>query len=437
MNNLLLSFVGDDFTGSTDAMESLARSGVRTALFTEPPTDEQLAKYPGLRAFGIAALTRSLPAEEMEQALRPIFQSLRQTGAPIVHYKVCSTFDSSPAVGSIGRVIDVGMEAFGSRFVPVVVGAPDLGRYCVFGNLFARCGSESEPYRLDRHPSMSRHPVTPMDEADLRRHLARQTSKSIGLLDLLQLESPAATVRERFDAMVASGQEVMLIDTLYPRHLMKIGQLLAEKASERPPLFVVGSSGVESALCAHWKDAGVIAGEAAFAAPAYVGPIVVVCGSCSPVTAQQIDWAAGNGFAMVELSVHDLLSENVERAMRDAIASAASAVNGGHSVVIRTGASRTAGVEGADRHRIGISLGKLLRRLLENVAVRRLLIAGGDTSSQVARALGIAAVEMIGELTRGSPLCCATAPDSPADGVQITFKGGQIGAVDFFGSVEA
>src|SRR5579862_8228795 len=111
---LLISFFGDDFTGSTDAMESLARSGLRTILFTDPPTPAQLAAYPGIQAFGVAGLTRSMPPDEMERTLRPAFAALRSSGAPIAHYKVCSTFDSAPHVGSIGRVIDVGMDVFGS-----------------------------------------------------------------------------------------------------------------------------------------------------------------------------------------------------------------------------------------------------------------------------------------------------------------------------------
>src|SRR5439155_21327656 len=126
--------------------------------------------------FGVAGMTRSMRPEEMERILRPAFQSLRESGTPIIHYKVCSSFDSSPNVGSIGRVIDLGIEIFNSRCVPVLVGGPALGRYCVFGNLFARCGEECEAFRLDRHPSMSHHPATPMNEADLRLHLARQTN---------------------------------------------------------------------------------------------------------------------------------------------------------------------------------------------------------------------------------------------------------------------
>src|SRR5215471_15298009 len=131
MSDLLISFYGDDFTGSTDAMESLARCGVRTVLFTNPPTKEQLKRYPGIRAYGVAGMTRSMPPNEMEKALRPVLQSLRESGSPLVHYKVCSTFDSSPTVGSIGRVIDVAVEIFGAQFVPLLVAAPALGRHCV------------------------------------------------------------------------------------------------------------------------------------------------------------------------------------------------------------------------------------------------------------------------------------------------------------------
>src|SRR6266852_1986404 len=138
---------------------------------------------------------RSLTPNAMERELRPALKQLRALGVRHVHYKVCSTFDSSPAIGSIGRVIDMASEIFGGRFVPLLAGAPVLGRYCVFGNLFARLGQEGEAFRLDRHPSMSRHPVTPADESDLRLHLARQTSKKIGLFDILKIDLPATEAK--------------------------------------------------------------------------------------------------------------------------------------------------------------------------------------------------------------------------------------------------
>src|SRR5690606_23889774 len=137
---------------------------------------------------------------------------LRDAGAPIVHYKVCSTFDSSPAIGSIGRAGEVGLDVFDAAAVPIVAGAPSLGRYCVFGNLFARCGAAPEVHRLDRHPTMRRHPVTPMNEADLRLHLGRQTELPIGLVDWISVSGGWETASQRYAAALAEGARLVLID---------------------------------------------------------------------------------------------------------------------------------------------------------------------------------------------------------------------------------
>lgn len=452
---LLLSFYGDDFTGSTDALESLARCGMRTVLFTEPPTPAQLARHPGLQAFGVAGLTRSLPPDQMERALRPALIRLRESGAAVIHYKVCSTFDSSPQVGSIGRVIDVGMEVFDSRVVPLIVGAPSLGRHCVFGNLFARYGGEGETVRLDRHPSMSRHPTTPMDEADLRLHLAKQTSARISLLDIVHVAGPIGAAEQQFDRLLGSGPQVMLIDALHESDMPSVGRLIDRQSQREQPLFVVGSSGVESALTAHWIETGEISAFEGFAAVAGTGPIVIISGSCSPVTAAQIDWALANGFGEIALDTPSLVDPaHGKRVVHDAVRAAVMILAEGRSVIVHAGlgpgderiartlaALRQAGEDSATaRSRtseaIGLQQGEILRRVLDVAKVKRVLLAGGDTSSQIARAVGIESVEMIGELARGSPLCRATAPGSPADGIEITFKGGQIGRVDFFGLVE-
>src|SRR5688572_12258201 len=120
---LLVAYYGDDFTGSTDVTEALATAGVRTVLFLKPPTPKELAAFPGLRAFGVAGASRTMSPREMDRALPTIFRALHRSGAAIVHYKVCSTFDSSPEVGSIGHVIDLGQRIFHSPTVPLVVGA--------------------------------------------------------------------------------------------------------------------------------------------------------------------------------------------------------------------------------------------------------------------------------------------------------------------------
>src|SRR5690606_13145659 len=113
---------------------------VRTAMFIEPPTPAQLARYKGIQALGVAGKTRSMTPDAMGKVIRPALKKLKALGARHVHYKVCSTFDSSPTIGSIGRVIDEAAKIFPAPFIPLLVAAPALGRYCLFGNLFARFG---------------------------------------------------------------------------------------------------------------------------------------------------------------------------------------------------------------------------------------------------------------------------------------------------------
>jgi uncharacterized protein YgbK (DUF1537 family) len=255
-NELLLTFYGDDFTGSTDAMESLARAGVRTILFLEPPTPEALTDFTGVGAVGVAGDSRAMPPEDMERVLPEAFTRLKALGAPVFHYKVCSTFDSSPEIGSIGRATDVGAAHLRLAVRTPPGGGAEAGRYTVFGNHFARSGVDGKIYRLDQLGPMRDHPVTPMRESNLRIHLSRQTDKEIGLFDILQLEGREADAEERLRAVLEDGPEIMLFDVLYDDQLPTVGKLIWDRSSERLPLFVVGSSGVEYALTACWRDAG-------------------------------------------------------------------------------------------------------------------------------------------------------------------------------------
>ena len=446
-NELLLAFYGDDFSGSTDAMEALAKAGLRTVLFLEPPRPEQLARFAGLRVVGVAGVSRSLSPEEMEAELPPLFARLRDLPAPLLHVKVCSTFDSSPQVGSIGRAIEIGQRLFPARPVPLVVGAPILGRYCVFGSLFARYTIDAplDIYRLDHHPTMRRHPVTPMDEADLRVHLGRQTKQTMANFNVLMLEGQEDVVDRRYEEMQREKQpRIILFDTLTDAHLATVGRLLWRQALAERPLFCVGSSGVEYALTAHWGAQGMLPEAPTFR----VGPverIVVVSGSCSPVTAQQIEWAAANGFMEVPLDTARILAGQEEEAVQTAVRKALTALADGRSVVLHTcrgpedprfaETSRLLSPGRESGRRLGGLLGRILRETLLASGVRRAVVTGGDTSGYVARTLGIEALETARPMAPGSPLCRAFAAGSPLDGLEILFKGGQVGQVDLFGSI--
>ena len=168
--SLLYCYYGDDFTGSTDVLEQLAVNGVSSVLFLTTPTPAQLARFAHCQAIGFAGDARSRTPEWMSAHLPAVFTRMRELAPAIVHYKVCSTFDSAPHRGSIGRALEIGRVVFSTDTVPIGVAAPHLGRFVVFGNLFAAAGGEV--YRIDRHPTMAHHPATPMHEADLRLHLS-------------------------------------------------------------------------------------------------------------------------------------------------------------------------------------------------------------------------------------------------------------------------
>jgi len=450
--NLVLAYYGDDFTGSTDVMEALSRSGLRTVLFLKPPSGEQLARFPGVRAFGIAGGSRTLSPEEMERALPPAFEALKASGAPIIHYKVCSTFDSSPRIGSIGRAIEIGRRVFGERPPPLMIGAPVLGRYVVFGNLFARSGLDTEPFRLDRHPTMSRHPVTPMNEADIRRLLAGQTTLPVELVDVLKLESDCGS---SFLNTGESTEPIVLFDTLRQEHLPVIGRKIAEM-SQAGQLFVVGSSGVEYALTAHWDAqfrtqrssapgaahrAGPDGASASLEIPSPdhprpqpVNQILVVSGSCSPVTDRQIARGVEHGFA--ETGAGSELLEAGGHPGR-VLEVARTHLKQQRSVVIHSSRGPdderfNPELSGTQQETLCAALGQVLEQLLASCNLRRAVVCGGDTSMHVARTLGIESLEYLGPIAPGSPLCRVHAPGRVADGCEIVFKGGQVGRDTFF-----
>ena len=450
-DGLLLTFYGDDFTGSTDAMESLARAGIRTILFLKPPTPEVLAGFEGVGAVGVAGDSRAMAPEDMERTLPEAFSKLRDLGAPLFHYKVCSTFDSSPEIGSIGRATDLGQETFASPFVPLVVGAPRLGRYTVFGNHYARSGVDGKIYRLDQLGPMRHHPVTPMLESDLRLHLSEQTDKEIELFDILQLEGGGEDTEERLRAVLEGGAEIVLFDVLYDEQLSTLGELMWNQANRGMPLFVVGSSGVEYALTAHWKATGELAEPPEFEDAGGVDQVLAVSGSCSPVTDGQIGRAIEHGFVDVPLDPARLVDpEEARDESEAAVEKMLDEIQRGNSVIAHTcrgpedprreaTAKRleTLGYEGlAAKLKGGRILaeatGSILQAVLGRSDVRRVAVAGGDTSSYIASQLDIQAVEMIAPAAPGAPLCRIHSEGGTLEGMEIVFKGGQMGRRNFF-----
>jgi uncharacterized protein YgbK (DUF1537 family) len=418
-----LAWYGDDFTGSAAVMDEFAQAGLSAALFTAPPDAALAQRFEGFDALGLAGTARARGPAWMREQLPAVFDWLEATGAALLHYKICSTFDSSPEIGSIGLAAEIGLARIGG-WAPCLTAAPSMGRWQCYGTLFAR-GPDGRTHRLDRHPVMSRHPSTPMAEADLARHLAAQTDLSVGLLDLGALPGGVPEAERR---------GIVLIDAQREADMAPAGRVLAEGGAR----LLLGSQGVEMALVAHWREVGALGPPPPRPrlAPAR---LAVASGSVSAATAAQIAAAEAAGFATIPLDPVPLLGEGAmaEAAVAEAASAGAAALARGVPPLLHTArgpddprlaaalARRDAlGLAPeAAAERIGRGLGRALGRL--GSGAKRLVVAGGDSSGFVTQELGIRALTAMAPVEPGAPLM--RAHGGPLDGREIVLKGGQMG----------
>jgi 3-oxoisoapionate kinase len=444
VNPLLLAFYGDDFTGSADAMEALTINGVKTALFLGHPTEDQLkASRSDLQAVGISGTSRTMTPAQMDKELPGQFALLDSLQPRLIHYKVCATFDSSPTIGSIGHAADIAFDVLKPDYGVIVQGIPLIGRYIAFGNHFTVYGDRR--FRLDRHPVMSKHPITPMDESDIRVHFGRMSKKKVALIDLLHLEESRQAVSDRFDRSVAES-EIVLFDTLTDKNLIEIGELLHEKSATRK-IFAIGSSGFEYAMARYWRANGLVSEPPEFPSVGRAERLIVISGSAAANTAEQINHAITHGFAGIALDTERLVDETAaEDERKRVIKEGLARLGEGKNLLLHTTIGpddpiigktvakiRQLGIDSSETGKIiGKQQGLILRALLEETGIRRVCVAGGDTCSYTLRQLDIHSLELLMPIAPAAPMCRAFSDNSRFNGLQVASKGGQIGRPDYF-----
>jgi uncharacterized protein YgbK (DUF1537 family) len=428
----VLAWLGDDFTGAAAVMEVLTFAGLPAVLFLRPPTPERIADFPNMRGIGVASMARTFDPERMDAELPDLFEVLGQTGATLVQYKTCSTLDSAPHVGSIGKAMDIGSKTFATNTVPVMIAAPEMRRYQVFGQLFA--GTDAGVFRLDRHPVMARHPVTPMDEADVALHLSAQTRMPMQCLNLEVLTDP-----ERASKLIATTRGGITIDQMTHADVIAAGDILWN-AEHR---FVVGSQGIAYALVAYFQKTGALSAPQAMNGIGPAKRMAVVSGSVSPITADQIAWALYHGFVGIRLDVvqacdGDFAAEEIRvfsaakaALERDQVPLIYTARGPDDPAVMRLRAA--AGDNLAQiNDEIGVTLGRILAQLADQSGLDRAVVSGGDTSGHVCRALDIDALTAAAPTIPGAAICNVHGGTRP---LTLALKGGQMGSRDYFGWV--
>ncbi len=442
------AWYGDDFTGASDTLATLSQGGLSALLLLEPPPQQRWARLKGVQAIGLAGATRSMDPAAMRRALAPAVRFFTAIQPGVLHYKICSTFDSTPRVGNIAVALESLRPAASVPVTPILGGQPSLGRYCIFGNLYARAGQDGHVYRLDRHPTMSRHPVTPMKEADLLRHL--QAQGLAGLLGLSYTDytqagwSAGQQAARWLSAGAASGHLHPVLDVSCDEDLNQAGAVLTELSRHGTVLTAGASSVAQAYLSQSNRLSPTPAGNLSPAEK----PVLIVVGSQSPVTERQVALCRMADILMLDpVRLHaspgyaEQLQEKVRRNLQQ----------GRHTLLKTQSADKTASTpEQLDTQSAGDAsqpaavlpalvvardtanlIAGLTRRLRADGLLSRLCIAGGDTSSLGTQALGIWGLSYLGQVGPGVSLCQCHSDDE-LQGLELVLKGGQMGADDFF-----
>jgi uncharacterized protein YgbK (DUF1537 family) len=406
---MLLGCIADDLTGATDVALMLQSAGMRTVqaigIPSGPPPE-------AADAVVVALKTRTAPvADAVAQSLAALAW-LWAGGARQILFKYCSTFDSTDA-GNIGPVADALLGAMGAAFTVACPAFPTNRRTVYQGHLFV--GEQ-----LLSDSPMKDHPLTPMRDANLVRVLGRQTARKVGLVPLHVVRSGAAAMRATFTALRGSGYAYAIVDAVADEDLLTLGEASAEL-----PL-VTGGSGVAMGLPANF---GRSTGADAVLPPAG-GYAAVLSGSCSAQSnAQVAQWRA----ARPAFRIDPMRLAQGEDQAAAALEWARPRLAAGPVLVYATAEP---GAVRAVQARVGAQrAGELVEACLAKVAqglvgqgVRRLVVAGGETSGAVAHALGLNLLRIGPQIDPGVPW--TQSMDEPR--LALALKSGNFGAVDFF-----
>ena len=410
---VLLGCIADDFTGATDLANTLVKGGMTAVQVIGVPG----GALPEADVVIVALKSRTAPVGVAVAESLAAAEALLAAGARQLFFKYCSTFDSTEA-GNIGPVADALVQRLGCGFALANPAFPTNGRTVYQGHLFVGGALLNES-------GMESHPLTPMKDANLVRVLSRQTDGTVGLVPFVTVEQGAQAIRKALTVLKESGRRYAIVDAVTDAHLVAIGEAASEHA------LITGGSGIAMGLPANFRAKGLLPerGDSAAELPPMVGHAAVLAGSCSRATLGQI------GFARDHIPTLELDA----LATPDAGALAAQAMAwledklGASPVLVA--ASAPPDKVAALQARLGReAAGALVERALAEVAdhmvrqgVRRLVVAGGETSGAVVSRLGVTSLRIGREIDPGVPWTYAE-----PTGLHMALKSGNFGARDFF-----
>jgi len=414
---LLIGAIGDDVTGSTDLALMLSKHGMSVVqTIGLPPPDVVLSN---VQAVVVALKSRTAPVDQAVAASLAACDWLLGQGARQIFFKYCSTFDSTEK-GNIGPVAEALLERLDAGITIYCPAFPENGRTVYNGHLFV--GGD-----LLSDSSMRYHPLTPMIDSNLVRFLGKQVGnpQTVALIDYATVDRGTAAIRRRLSELAGGKCRHVVVDALTNRHLVAIGEACANLK------LVTGGSGVAMGLPSNFRRSGLLADSAGAAGlPRLPGGVVVLAGSCSAATRRQVGRMSAS-FPSVRLDPLELAAGGLRL---EAIARwAAARADAGPVLIYSTaepeqvaGAQAQLGREAAG-HFVEQAMGELAKRLGQ-AGVRKLIVAGGETSGAVMAALKVRSLRIGPEIAPGVPWTMTE--EEPR--LCLALKSGNFGDDDFF-----
>ncbi len=405
--------VADDDTGATDLAGMLADEGLRTVLVVDIATEKRFLEWTaGYDAVVIGASTRALAPPEAYDRTRAAVRLLTRVNPRVFEVKYCSTFDST-AEGNIGPSIDAAMDELGEPFTVALPALPVNGRTTYMGHhfVFGRLLSDSP---------MRNHPLTPMTNANLVSHLATQTRRKVGL-------AAYPVSRDALERLRADGAGIAILDCIDDADLERVCEAISRMR------LITGSSAPAMKLPRIWRRRRWYARrnpETAQCSPGRRG-LLVVAGSCSTATRAQNEWLEAQGAEVLVLDPVALMDGDIDEPIP----------RGAGLRLVRTASEpddrervrRWAEAHGTDANQAGLAiargLAQFVRRVFDETLPAALVVAGGETSGAVTRALELGALEVGRNIEPGVPLCVSLS----RHWVPVVLKSGNFGSRDFYG----
>ena len=411
----LLGCIADDFTGATDLAAMLVEKGMRTVQVIGVPDPGE--PPPDVDAIVVALKSRTIPpCDAVRQSLAALAW-LQGAGCRQFFFKYCSTFDSTDE-GNIGPVADALVAALDCGFAIACPAFPANARSVYQGHLFVGAALLNES-------GMQDHPLTPMRDPNLVRVLSRQTSGTVGLVPFATVEAGAGAIRRALTGLKEQGRRYAIVDAVSDAHLIAIGAAVSGHA------LVTGGSGVAMGLPENFRNAGLLQAGGAGVLEKVAGHAAVLAGSCSRATLFQVGTAREH---VPTLELDPLATPDSDALARQALDWAADKL-GTTPVVIAASAppDRVAALQAklgrdAAGALVETAMAAIARGLVAQ-GVRRLVVAGGETSGAVVSTLGVRRLRIGPTIDPGVPWTLA---EGTGDPMLLALKSGNFGGRDFF-----